>query len=431
MAVAHTLEAAYAELDPKPLTAGQIETLFVQRPNTRTQQLITELKNAAMGEKFIFIGHRGSGKSTELEYAASRLEDQYYTLSVPVFQVYQSASISHDELMFALFSRIIRIATDDKLINAGIVTNAWDKYLRGAVEKVRKYLFSSNSEALPETHVSGKVNVLLAEIELNVSNSQEVRRKLEGRASDLQRDINATINQIQVATGKRVLLIVEDLDKFDLEPIRRLFVDHAGTLQLPAPTTIYSFPVSMRYTDDFDQISRAFKPYALPNIATHVRDGSPDETGRKALREVIMRRAHESLFAPEALERIVICGGVVRDMILLAQDSINNALSQNAPRVEVAHVEEAFNEVCFKRQSLLTDQDYANLPNYRRADLRNSPEIQRWLKNGSLIEYRNHVGIWCDLSPDTDEVLRRHDKDHPPKSNPARRAAQTRAKARR
>ena len=122
------------------------------------------------------------------------------------------------------------------------------------------------------------------------------------------------------------------------------------------------------------------------------------------------RRAHESLFTPEALDKIVLCGGIVRDVILLAQDSINNALAQGASQVTLAHVEDAFNEVCFVRQSTLTDDDYQNLPAYRRSELRNSPEIQRWLKNGSLIEYRNHIGIWCDLSPAADEVIRRHEQ---------------------
>ena len=410
MAVAHTLEAAYSELDPKPLTRGQLNSHFVSRPNSRTLQLVNELRHARTGEKFIFIGHRGSGKSTELVYVSKQLEDKYYTVHIPVFEVFQSAALSHDELMFALFSRIIRTATDERLIQAGIVSGVWENYLRGTFDRVNRFLFGDAVQALPEGSVSAKIHLALADIELNVANSPELLERLKGRASEFQRAIDFTINQIQQATGKKVLLIVEDLDKFDLDPIRRLFVDHAGTLQLPAPTTIYTFPVAMRYSDEFDQIRQAFKPYALPNISTGYRDGTPDAEGQAILREIITRRAHESLFTPEALDKIVLCGGIVRDVILLAQDSINNALAQGASQVTLAHVEDAFNEVCFVRQSTLTDDDYQNLPAYRRSELRNSPEIQRWLKNGSLIEYRNHIGIWCDLSPAADEVIRRHEQ---------------------
>ncbi len=60
---------------------------FVQRPvpgrvgeSSARERLKAELLNSNQKEKYLFIGHRGSGKSTELNHLASEIENTFLTI---------------------------------------------------------------------------------------------------------------------------------------------------------------------------------------------------------------------------------------------------------------------------------------------------------------------------------------------------------------
>ena len=408
-----TLEAAYNELDPKPLTLGELDTLFVERPNTRTSRLVSELRLLRSPGKFLFIGHMASGKSTELQFVAKQLQASHVAVFVPLYQVFASGDLSHDELMYSIYSRIIRAAADDKYIKAGILTDAFKTYLQPEIDKFSQWLFGAERPDLSLDQLGAKIGEGFASVEIQVATDSSLRDKLKGKAGDLGRVINSVINQVETKTKKKLLLIVEDIDKYDTEATKKLFVEHTGTLLLPNATTIYTFPVAMKYADEFSRIEQSFKPYELPNIPVFKKDGSPDAEGQKALREIITRRAHEMLFTPDALKAIVMRGGYVRGMILLARDSVNNALASGKKNVDAQDVNEAFAEVCLFFQGMMTAKDYDELPKYRFAEIRKSDDLQRYLANMMALEYRNGQ-TWCNLHPAVDFILQRNEQRNGP-----------------
>lgn len=404
-----TLESAYNELDPKPLTYGELSTLFVERPNARTKLLVNELKTLKNTAKFLFIGHLGNGKSTELKDVSRQLKDVYVSVFAPLNDVFKSGSLSHDELMYCLYSRIMREVINERYLTAGILDVTFKKYLQPKIDDLTRVLFGAEGVDLSLDQSTAKLDGGFASLEIKLTNDSSLREKLKGKASDLGRVINRIVAQIESKTRKKVLLIVEDIDKYDLDATKALFVEHTGTLLLPEPTTIYTFPVAMKFADEFTRIEQTFKSYELPNIPTFKRDHTPDKEGRAALREIITRRANEMLFAPEALDAIVLKSGNVREMILLARDAINIAIALNKQKVELGHVDEAFNEVCLRFQSLMTPEDYTVLPQFRFAEVRKSPQLQRYLYNLMVMEYRNGES-WCNLHPAVDFILSRNEQ---------------------
>lgn len=195
------------------------------------------------------------------------------------------------------------------------------------------------------------------------------------------------------------------MDKFDIKSSQNLFFDHAQTLLRPKARVIYTFPVAMRFSDSFSTVARSFSPYFLPNIATRHRDRTFDADGGALLREIILRRATEALFGPGVLDYLVDHGGVVLDLIKLARNAVNAASADGAKQVSLEHAAGAFDDAKRTRQSILRPGDYRLLDQFDGQPVTNTPDIQRLLFNGSLLEYQNTDGDWCAPSPDARALL--------------------------
>ena len=406
MRTAQNLKEALNTLDTDALGPEDMEAFYVKRPRLKTAQLITELRLTDSQKKFLFIGHRGGGKSTELAHVAGELADEFNVVLIPLYSVFQKGELTHEELIFAIFSRLASISVEKKWMEAGMLPKVREAFLDDVVDKVQRWLFGpAGSGVSADTTLTAEVGGWGVKLEQKIALDGEIRERLVGKAGEFLGFIDRFLNEIYRATGRRTLLIVEDLDKFDIASTEKLFFDHAQSLLRPQVSVIYAFPVSMRFSDRFPIVEQSFKAYYLPNIGTRKRDGSADQEGRKLLREVLTRRALPSLFAPEVLDYMIERGGVLRDLIKLASNAVNTAISNGRSSVTLADAEDAFSDAMRLRQSILRPGDYPLLFEYDGKDVENTPDIQRLIFNGSLIEYQNTIGDWCAPSPDAKALL--------------------------
>lgn len=417
MSKATTLDDAYNILDSrKPLTVGQLPTLFVERAPKNTRKFIRDLinaKNIVEGKKFLYIGHRGSGKSTELRHLTEEdvIKTRYHAVHVSLFSIFKQDTLTRDEMMFAVFTSLLRDSVSKEFVSEGILTQVWVNSLEGLVKNLHERLFGIGKDgpALPN-QLELKLDSYLGDLEVNVASNDNLRNQLANKTDEFRRNIATVIRQIEATTqSKKVLLVIEDIDKFNLKSAESLFVDYASALLLIPTTTIFTFPIGLRYSDTFEKIQRSFSAYTLPNLPTTHRNGQPDDDGRAKLRSILMRRVADNLIAEDAVERMVDwSGGVVQMMIELAHSSVLEALTEEATQVQLNHVQEAFRRLCILNQGMFTPADYdqaAGLPAHERVAVKNTPQIQRWLNNGMLIEYENSLGNWCDISPWARQIL--------------------------
>jgi hypothetical protein len=409
MLTAQTLGDALNTLDTDALRAEEMAAFYVKRPRLKTAQLIYELLHTDARKKFLFIGHRGGGKSTELVHVAAELTDKFNVVSIPVYSVFQSGELTHEELIFAIYSRLAAVAVAKDWMKGGIIPKVREAFLDRAIGSVQRWLFgptgSGPSAASTDTSLSAELGGWGVKLEQKIALDGKVREKLAGKAGEFLGLIDEFLAEIQGATGRHTLLIVEDLDKFDIASTEKLFFDHSQTLLRPQARIIYTFPVAMRFSDRFPIVEQSFKAYYLPNIATRHRDGKEDAEGRSLLHEILTRRAAEALFEPGVLDYMVGHGGVVRDLIKLAQNAVNTAAAEGRTAVTLADAQEAFSDAMRTRQSILRPGDYPLLEQFDGKPVANTPDIQRLLFNGSLLEYQNTTGDWCAPSPDAKALL--------------------------
>lgn len=427
----NNLADAFLALDPRqPLRRFELDRLFVSRPDSPTPELETELRLRPQGLKQLFVGHMGSGKSTELTYLAAQLAEDFISVHIPIYEIYQKPDIDHTELIYAMNLRLIQEATDESVVPRGVVTQAWEKLLEGVYLRLKRGLFGEQPiPADKNKSITVKLAVLAAELETKIGTEdytrKQVREQYAGNVSELIEQINDLAAKIRQITNKHVILMVDGLEKFNLDDMKQLFVGHSRSLTAPRPAVIYTFPIALRHTDDFRSVQQAFdQVHFLPNFSVNHRDGSPDSTGRAKLTELVSRRVIDSLFDENVLITAVeYSGGHVKTLLQLLQQATLLAIVAKAEIIGADHLQQAARRLRDTYMVMLRRDDHDILRGVRQdrdKDLTEAGgEKERLLYNGSLLEYRNTRGPWIDVNPIVGQLLDVLEKETPssPTSN--------------
>lgn len=399
---AQTLAQALNIFDPEhPLkTEEELRDYFVERAMSPLQELALLLLNTTRPQRILFTGHRGSGKSTELAKLASLLKDDFFIVNYSVKNVLNLFDLNYVDVILSLAVELFRTATERRVkVKEEVLDHVLDLFTKEITKEVVM-------EVKGGADVGANLNALVVKLESKIGTEAStrtiVRENAEPRLSDLLESIDLGVREIERRTKKRVLVIVEDLDKTDLARAKDLFYSHAISLNAPRCSVIYTFPTALRHDNDFIQIRQNFaEPCVLPNFRVGHRDGGPDEEGLQQLKDVVTRRAEENLFTPEALGQLAeLSGGIPRELMILARRSCLLALEVKKPAIDGEVAERAANRMRLDYEVLLTSRQVDLLREVVESKrVENDEEHRALLHNLSALEYRNDEGIWYDVHP--------------------------------
>ena len=417
------LEQVVQFFDPKQILSGQsLRMWFVQRAGSPRKRLAIILTKSHGAQKVLFVGHRGSGKSTELNKLVEEIGDDFYPIGFDVFDVTGRSTLRYEDLMLALSTRITRQCIEDKLI-AQPLTDPLREGWQGLADWWRQVVAGLEFGREREVSTYASLNTLLGEIEIGASQSaftrDQLNAQLDRQMPELIRRLNWVIDQAQrYLNPKRLVLIVEGLDKVDLEAARHIFRDHAPTITALNASMIFTVPLALRYSEDYQTVLRHFSDDCfLPNLAARHADVSDDAEGIRALREIILKRMESQLMDEEALTQIVLAsGGIPVDLIKLVRKSAVYALermerSEANQRIDVRDALNAIKDLRRELAASLSTAEWSIL-NQRHRDRKLSSEkaMQQLLQKVALIEYSNDVQ-WCDVHPALWGLLERYSGD--------------------
>lgn len=389
----------------KPLAGNDLNLYFVAPPGNPLSRMITDLR-AKRQVKVLFTGHRGNGKSTALNYLSTQLQNEFFIVSFSVSTDLGGYDIHYADLLLVMAAKLLERATDEKLFPKGIV-----ELVRADLLDDVKRWFEKHIEGLQfipsstEKSLTAQVNYLAIQLEAKVGTEVETRQTLRARVAmylaELIERIRYLIDEMERKGGRRVLFIVEDIDKLDLANARDLFLEHARTLTAPAASIIYTFPVALRYSVDFTQIMANFgKRYVWPNVRLYDHQGIPDAQGRDILEEIFYRRLDRKLITTDALEQLIAAsGGLIGTLIRLGDLAAGYALAENREQIETPDVIQAIAEIRGDFKVMLRQQDYDVLRQQLAGEpLRNEDAVREALYTGMLLEYQNN-DPWMDVNP--------------------------------
>lgn len=407
---ATNLEQVIRFFDPRQALSGQhLRFWFVPRPQSPRRRMANYLLRIQPSKpsKLLLVGHRGSGKSTELNKLIEDLDDRYLPLGFDVRDLTGRNSPSYEDLMLVLATQVIRFCIDENLVQRPVgdaLTEQW----QGLRDWWRTLVAGVNVQpASREINTYLELSTWLGQIEIGASQSSSTREALIDQVNrhmpELVRQVNLVIDQAQATLSPKCLLIVvEGADKVDLAAAEDIFVNHAPTITSLNAAMIYTFPMALRFSDGYNAALRNFDAYFyFHNFAIRHANGEDDGPGIDALRQIVRKRLEPALLADDALDLLVeACGGSPVDLVRLVRNAANYGLDhEEVPVLGINDVRDAIKDLRREISAPLTKHDWQVLRRrHQDRELTNDPENRRLLFNGALIEYSNDIQ-WCDVHP--------------------------------
>lgn len=416
MPKATTLSEAIAVFDPRaPLSGEALHEFYVARPSTpigQMEQLLLSLRQSGQTVKLLLSGHRGSGKTTELNRLAERLENAYgnrYEV-IPVDVSRQIATLTYHDVVLSMALAVFKRAS-----SLEVITRSPLEAVQGLLERLGEFLqerlYGPALVRLPQlqpTEIAARLTAGVAELEakysLSATSRANLQKYVDENLSELLSQADEVASLLTVQTRRVPLLIVEGTDKPDLARSREIFCDHQYALTaLRNVSVIYTFPIELVYSETYTQIKDGFgERYSLPSLKRVNRDGSPNPEGHACLEQIVTNRLAPERIHPEALQLLVeASGGAPRFLIRMMRNAASRALAHgNTEQIQPEDARRAIGEERGDFIRMLRSEHYPVLwERFRDKTLSADPVHQELLQMSALLEYSNGGERWCDVHP--------------------------------
>jgi len=400
--IAKDLDQAFINFDPAQPLPG-VSPFYVQRKRNPLEKLKRALlRSSPLNQKFLFSGHRGSGKSTELNrlMAYPEIQENYFIVHYSVKDVLDPAGLEYTDLLFSIGAQIFTKANERRTKLRGKLLKELDRW-REIIEETERGRKVGIETGL-DVPLADFFNKAQLKLKLEYESRKKIREKIESRLSELINIIDLIIDEVQLVLETRVLVAIEDLDKTNLDVAETIFFEKQSSITQPKCTIIYTVPIALFYSPEARQVVQPFtQSYVLPNVTiTNRHDRSPDREGRMVMREFVKKRMSLDLIDEESLNyAIYVSGGVFREMARVMSMAADNAIARGEEKIGKQDVEDAESEIRNEFRRMLETDDYEALAKIHKSrELRGSETCEKLLHNLSILEYRNEEN-WCDVHP--------------------------------
>ncbi|NET74616.1 P-loop NTPase fold protein [Okeania sp. SIO1F9] len=404
----------------------------------------------------LFTGHIGCGKSTELLRLKEALEKaEFHVVYFESSQDLEMGDVDIGDIMLAIarritesigslekitlpqprgFQRIIDGAT--RLLQTEIDLSA-EATLPGVGEisasSEGKFSVEAGLPGIGKVKASDDEGVSLAlgigKITAKTKKSLELRKKLkdylEPQTDNILETINIeliepTVEKLKQDGKKGLVVIVDNLDRVeniiksgDRPQPEYLFVDRGENLRLLKCHVIYTMPLSLMFSNDYNRLTSrlAVEPKVLPMVPVRLRDGNECALGMKNLRQMVLARAFPDLApeqrlglisevfdAPETLDRLCqVSGGHVRELLQLLRSLITKERKLPLSR---EWLEKVIRDKGNQMKLGVDDQEWELLRQVQESqEVKGDREYQILVGTRLVYEYRDSQGSWFQVNP--------------------------------
>jgi len=411
------LDNAWLNFDPQLPLPDDTHPFYVHRPGEPVRLLAEALRRSAdrSSDKFFFSGYRGSGKSTELNrlFNSAKLRERYWIARYSVRETADIQNLDAIDILLLLVAQIYEQYTAaGEELNDDIL-----RELEGWKDRTVENLRDKGAVFESGAGFDLKAFFLAATLKLKTEHStrEQIREVIRPRVSELIEKIDIIAAAIHARQKKPLLVLVDDLDKLNLENARKLFCDNLNTLTEPNFAIVYTIPSALLYEDTFMDTPLQSSSKYLTNVRLHQKGSVvPDAEGVGFFRRFIQKRMNGALIEPDATDALIaMSGGVPSQLVLAVRAAIENASQRDAAQVTMADVPWALSQLRNPLLRLLSDGDIEVLKEIQRShpDRFAEPQKQaRLIHIQAALQYSNEDSdgvAWLDVNPVLAEVLKR------------------------
>ena len=284
----------------------------------------------------VFASHRGAGKTTELMRLSGQLKAYYET-------VYFEASVEMDSNRFEMEDLLLVIARfielkmrelnkplDDILLKN--VEN-WFSEVVLSHEEGKKYLAGVHAEAKLEGGMPFFARLmasLTASFKLESTHRETVKQVLKKYTGALMEHVNVMLNaanSILSNEGKKLLLIIDNMDRYNPQIIDELLVKSTDMFKRIACHLIVTPPISLVLRPESSNLSSDFECITMPTIRLRRKDQPYDAfegLGYECLLLALKKRIDVDKLIPDkkTVDKLIAAsGGSIREMLRTAREA--------------------------------------------------------------------------------------------------------------
>lgn len=350
----------------------------------------------------LFFGHRGCGKSTELNRMCDALKDpeRYWVVQVDLAEQIDLNNVRYSDVWLAVVQKLLENVKEARIAPENVVLTGFMNWFSERV--VTKETFGELSgELRAELNAQGGIPGLITLlgrltglVKAGSTYRDSLRTTVRNSYGDFVRHLNMLIDDLTKKVqkqnlGKEILFIIDGADRFYTDDWRKFFVEDAPQLVQIKSISVYAAPLALKYSkyklDLFDHI-------VLPMVKLYEFELPPKKRvdAFNAMRQIILKRCHYGLFESiDVLDCLIhYAGGHLRDMLRL----LNYAcIEADSDIIGASDVSEATKRLAADYRSWLRVEHYPVLAEFEiHPDNEGTTEtIDDLVEGGALLEYNN------------------------------------------
>lgn len=404
---------------PEPLKSEQMQKFYCSdtmeyRMSDKYSSPIEDIadicREAGEHKAFLLLGHKGCGKSTELnrmsaDFAAKGYKVKTITCSMDL----DLFNIVYSDLFILMGEALLQIAEEcDCRIDRGTLAEIMNFWAEGLETTVSRKEETADMEAGFSADTPGILKILdifvkiKADLKYNEETRKEYRKRISVRSSEWIALLGRVAEEIRQKTeGKNPIIIFEDLDKLNPDDAWKVFYNYAAILSGMSFPVIYTFPIGLSYDTRFSALEGYFITRTLPMIKIETIEGRPFDKGIAVIREIVEKRAKLELFEENVLERLIrYTGGSLRDLFHAINMSAKRAERRNSAVISMEDAERALEELKTSLTRRIERKDYDFLLNIYQGNkelIEDKEMLLKMLQASVVLEYNGKR--WHNVHP--------------------------------
>lgn len=400
---AKSLSDVYDIFDPQEALSGEKLREYYVRRESPIDRHANALRSSKRPLKYLFVGSRGNGKSTELNRLSGLLKDDPLIVPFSIRDKLNLYDIEYSDILLIIAAEIYENVSENLKLSSEL-SDYLDSWSEKIIENEKRLGFSGEVK----TGFSAFVLNLTGKMKTEATTRQVTRKVIQPQLSDLVHAVNNIIFEAEEKLDKKILVIIDDLDKVNLEKGEELFYKHGAELTSPICRIIYTIPQPLLFSNKIRQIVLQYFDgrIDLGNINIYDRNGKLDLEGCVLMKQVALKRMDDSLISKDALNLAVkYSAGVMTEFIRIIRSAGNIADTDGRGRIDVSDVEQAIADTKNDYIRILNPQDIVILKDVMKTKGKVGGEkFQDLLFSLAILEYSNGEA-WYDIHPAIKRII--------------------------
>ncbi len=403
MPKARNLIEAYNNFVVEPLkTVEEFDDFYVNRPAgapSPIEELKDRIEHAVNPEKYLFLGFRGSGKSTELNRLSRLIDEDKFIIVRYSINELNVSDFDFRDFFASMALKIYETAASVVKLEKDIEDD-FKEFMMNITKVSEQDITNYSNTGLSFS------KLIILKLGSEEKTREFVRKELETKISDLIQKLNWLIREVENKADKKIVIVVDDLDKLTRgQQAEDFFYKNYRLLIQPNCFIIYTFPIPLAFNPYYENVRHDFDDdVILPQLPLKSKDGKKiNEDNFNFYRQLVECRMELNMIEEDALKEAIYSTGKTSEFISVMRDATIKAHRKEKGKITKEEIKEVLEKLRRTFDRTLTEAHKKRLLEiYTTKEARDQSSddsiTRELLFSLTAVEYEDKEGRWCDIN---------------------------------